>query len=84
MTRPEFERLQEMRDQSRLGGGESRIEQQHERGKLTARERLELLLDADSFVEFDERVRVQEQVEPFARGQLAAFVLLLDATFAAA
>src|SRR6187401_2599220 len=42
-----------MREQSRLGGGEKRIEQQHERGKLTARERLELLLDADSFVEFD-------------------------------
>src|SRR6187401_2959586 len=42
-----------MREQSRLGGGEKRIDQQHERGKLTARERLELLLDADSFVEFD-------------------------------
>src|SRR6187551_3633479 len=42
-----------MRDQSLLGGGEKRIDQQHERGKLTARERLELLLDADSFVEFD-------------------------------
>src|SRR6187401_548959 len=42
-----------MREQSRLGGGEKRIDQQHERGKLTARERLDLLLDADSFVEFD-------------------------------
>ena len=39
--------------QSRLGGGEARIEQQHERGKLTARERLDLLLDPGSFVEFD-------------------------------
>ena len=36
-----------------LGGGEQRIQQQHDRGKLTARERLELLLDAGSFVEFD-------------------------------
>ena len=36
-----------------LGGGEARIAQQHERGKLTARERLDLLLDPDSFVEFD-------------------------------
>ena len=36
-----------------LGGGEQRIKQQHDRGKLTARERLELLLDAGSFVEFD-------------------------------
>jgi acetyl-CoA carboxylase carboxyltransferase component len=49
----EFNRLQELRGQTRLGGGEKRIAQQHERGKLTARERLELLLDADSFVEFD-------------------------------
>src|ERR671916_2158302 len=42
-----------MREESRLGGGAARIEQQHARGKLTARERLELLLDADSFVELD-------------------------------
>jgi propionyl-CoA carboxylase beta chain len=42
-----------MRAQARLGGGEERIEQQHAKGKLTARERLELLLDPDSFVELD-------------------------------
>jgi acetyl-CoA carboxylase carboxyltransferase component len=46
-------RLDAMREQARLGGGQDRIDQQHERGKLTARERLELLLDADSFVELD-------------------------------
>ena len=46
-------RLTEMRVASRLGGGERRIEQQHERGKLTARERLDLLLDPGSFVEMD-------------------------------
>jgi acetyl-CoA carboxylase carboxyltransferase component len=46
-------RLDAMRAESRLGGGRSRIDQQHARGKLTARERLELLLDADSFVELD-------------------------------
>ena len=46
-------RLQAMRAESLLGGGEDRIEQQHSRGKLTARERLDLLLDADSFVELD-------------------------------
>jgi acetyl-CoA carboxylase carboxyltransferase component len=51
--RDEFERLQRLRDESRLGGGEARIDQQHERGKLTARERLDLLLDDGSFVEFD-------------------------------
>ena len=48
-----IERLREMRRQARLGGGQPRIDQQHAKGKLTARERLELLLDADSFVEFD-------------------------------
>jgi propionyl-CoA carboxylase beta chain len=42
-----------MRRDSLLGGGEARITQQHERGKLTARERLELLLDPGSFVEMD-------------------------------
>jgi propionyl-CoA carboxylase beta chain len=42
-----------MRQQARMGGGPERVAQQHERGKLTARERLELLLDPDSFVEFD-------------------------------
>ena len=49
----ELDRLSELRAQSQLGGGDKRIAQQHERGKLTARERLELLLDPDSFVEFD-------------------------------
>ena len=49
----QIERLRELREQSRLGGGQRRIEQQHHKGKLTARERLDLLLDADSFVEFD-------------------------------
>jgi len=48
-----FNRLQEMRNQSRLGGGEKRIESQHKKGKLTARERIELLVDPNSFEEFD-------------------------------
>jgi len=51
--REEVERMLAMRDESRVGGGEVRIAQQHERGKLTARERLDLLLDPGSFVEFD-------------------------------
>jgi acetyl-CoA carboxylase carboxyltransferase component len=46
-------RLTALRAESRLGGGAARIERQHAAGKLTARERLELLLDADSFVELD-------------------------------
>jgi acetyl-CoA carboxylase carboxyltransferase component len=47
------ERLRALREQARQGGGAQRIAQQHEKGKLTARERIELLLDTDSFVEFD-------------------------------
>jgi len=42
-----------MRDQARGGGGTKRVEQQHARGKLTARERVNLLLDEGSFEEFD-------------------------------
>ena len=45
--------LVERRATARLGGGQERIDAQHKKGKLTARERLELLLDAGSFEEFD-------------------------------
>jgi len=48
-----IDQLEERRAQARLGGGERRIESQHAKGKLTARERLELLLDPGSFEEFD-------------------------------
>ena len=45
--------LIEKREQARIGGGERRIESQHKKGKLTARERIELLLDEGSFEEYD-------------------------------
>ncbi len=45
--------LEERRAAARLGGGERRIEAQHKKGKLTARERIELLLDEGTFEEFD-------------------------------
>lgn len=45
-------KLEETRRAARLGGGQSRIDAQHERGKLTARERIEVLLDPDSFEEY--------------------------------
>ena len=45
--------LEGRRAEARLGGGRNRIEAQHAKGKLTARERIELLLDEDSFEEFD-------------------------------
>jgi acetyl-CoA carboxylase carboxyltransferase component len=52
-TAAKLERLRAMRDQAALGGGQRRIDQQHARNKLTARERLELLLDPGSFEETD-------------------------------
>ncbi|MGH6883536.1 MAG: acyl-CoA carboxylase subunit beta, partial [Hypericibacter sp.] len=45
--------LEEKRAAARAGGGPRRIEAQHAKGRLTARERIELLLDADSFEEWD-------------------------------
>ena len=45
--------LEARRAKARLGGGEKRIAQQHARGKLTARERIDVLLDEGSFEEFD-------------------------------
>ena len=53
MTNNSFEQLQQMRAESKLGGGEQRIETQHAKGKLTARERIDLLLDQGSFEEYD-------------------------------
>ena len=56
-------RLDARRDQARLGGGQQRISAQHAKGKLTARERIELLLDHDSFEEFD--MFVQHRCDDF-------------------
>src|ERR1700747_519544 len=47
------DKLEARRAAARAGGGKARIEAQHKRGKLTARERIELLMDRDSFEEFD-------------------------------
>ena len=52
----QFEKIKELvalRAKARLGGGEKAIEKQHERGKYTARERIEILLDKGSFEEMD-------------------------------
>ncbi|MGI9403252.1 MAG: carboxyl transferase domain-containing protein, partial [Hyphomicrobium sp.] len=48
-----IEELEKRRANARLGGGQTRIDTQHKRGKLTARERIELLMDENSFEEFD-------------------------------
>ncbi|RLD08114.1 MAG: methylmalonyl-CoA carboxyltransferase [Chloroflexota bacterium] len=50
---PKIEQLRELKAKSKLGGGKERIKRQHEKGRLTARERLELLLDKGSFRETD-------------------------------
>ena len=48
-----IEQLEKKRALAKLGGGEARINAQHAKGKLTARERLDVLLDEDSFEEWD-------------------------------
>ena len=48
-----IQQLEEKRAKARIGGGEKRIEKQHAKGKLTARERIEVLLDEGSFEEWD-------------------------------
>jgi acetyl-CoA carboxylase carboxyltransferase component len=50
---PKIRRLRELKAQAKLGGGQERIDRQHKAGKLTARERLDLLLDEGSFRELD-------------------------------
>ncbi len=52
-TSDKLKQLRELKERAKLGGGEKRIAAQHAKGKLTARERLELLLDEGSFEELD-------------------------------
>ncbi len=51
--RADLQRLEEMESTARAGGGPERVQKQHAQGKMTARERLEALLDPGSFVELD-------------------------------
>jgi propionyl-CoA carboxylase beta chain len=51
-----IKRLEELNAEAELGGGEARIERQHNSGRMTARERIEMLLDPGSFVEMDKFV----------------------------
>lgn len=53
MNQTKIEQLRARKAQTRLGGGAERIEAQHKKGKLTARERIDLLLDKNSFHETD-------------------------------
>ena len=53
MKRDLLKELRDLKEKAQKGGGDKRIDEQHRKGKLTARERLEILLDPDSFVELD-------------------------------
>ncbi len=69
-----LDELRGLKEKARLGGGPEAIERQHARGKLAARERLELLLDPDSFVETDMLTRHRlgtfglDRVRPYTDG----------------
>ncbi|MDP6755609.1 MAG: carboxyl transferase domain-containing protein, partial [Candidatus Marinimicrobia bacterium] len=52
-TGDKLNRLDQMRERAHQGGGKARIQMQHDKGKLTARERLDILLDKNSFIEMD-------------------------------
>ena len=55
--------LDERRNKALAGGGRARVEKQHQSGKMTARERIEVLLDKDTFVEVD--VFVESRIDDF-------------------
>ena len=58
------EKLRDLAAKAQLGGGQERIDEQHKKGKLTARERINLLLDSESFVELD-RFAVSQTLESY-------------------
>ena len=62
-----LEKLEAKRRLARLGGGEARIKKQHSKGKLTARERIEVLLDEGSFEEWD--MFVEHRCQEFGMGE---------------
>src|SRR5687767_10034522 len=61
-----LDRLEARRAKAREGGAKARIEAQHKRGKLTARERIDLLMDKSSFEEFD--MFVEHRTSEFGMG----------------
>lgn len=62
-----IQQLEAKRELARLGGGQKRIQSQHAKGKLTARERIELLLDAGTFEEWD--MFVEHRCHDFGMGE---------------
>ena len=75
------QRLQEIKAQAEAGGGEKRVAAQHAKGKLTARERLSVLLDAGSFREYDQVSNTSPTSNPFCPKPsplLTLFILFLS------
>jgi acetyl-CoA carboxylase carboxyltransferase component len=76
---PKIKRLREFKAQAKLGGGQKRIDRQHKAGKLTARERLDLLLDEGSFRELDALVTHRatgfgvEETKPLGDGVVSGY-----------
>ncbi len=62
-----IEDLEDRRSKARLGGGQTAIDKQHEKGKLTARERLDILFDEGTFVEIDDLV--ESRIDDFGLDQ---------------
>ena len=60
---PKINKLEDKRKLSKLGGGEDRIAKQHKKGKLTARERLDELLDPSTFNELEPFGHAAERLE---------------------
>ena len=66
--------LEKKRDAARIGGGQDRIDKQHAKGKLTARERIELFLDPGTFEEYYAKLEAEEQL--YSEGLITADDLL--------
>ena len=62
-----IEQLEKKRKEAREGGGKNRVDAQHARGKLTARERIDTLLDENSFEEYD--MYVEHRTKDFGMGK---------------
>ena len=72
---PRLEKLQSIREASQLGGGQSRIDRQHEKGSLTARERINLLVDEGTFREIGALISHRDHAdnEPFGDGVVCGY-----------
>ena len=70
-----IEQLEKKRKEAREGGGKKRVDAQHARGKLTARERIDTLLDENSFEEYD--MYVEHRTNDFGMGKKSTRVIVL-------